>query len=74
MKHKTCSWKCFSLGIHIDFRHRAIDFHFWNWFFSTSNFKYSELGKDYWDFHFELMGKEEEWIKEHYPGFHPIVM
>ncbi len=33
MKQKVCSRKCFSLGFHIDFHHKYIDFHIWNWFF-----------------------------------------
>lgn len=28
----SCHNRCFSLGVHIDFKHKYIDFHIWNWF------------------------------------------
>ncbi len=78
IKRKTnCHNKCFSLGFHIDFKHRYIDFHIWNWFIEIGNHKASLLT--------ETCGKELDELWEYYvkrsneitnkqKDFHPLTI
>ena len=78
MRRKVCSWKCFSFGIHIDFRHRYIDFHFWNWFLSTSDGKYSDIPEpirtEFYDLQNINREIEAEFLKRNLPDWHPMVI
>ncbi len=43
----SCHNRCFSLGFHVDFKNRYIDFHIWNWFIEFGNHFASELKEPY---------------------------
>jgi len=44
--YKCCSWKCFSLGFHIDFRFKYVDLHIWNWYIHIGNDEASNIPKE----------------------------
>ena len=76
IKIKTsCHNRCFSLGFHIDFKNRYIDFHIWNWFIEIGNHDASYLKEPYgkklkelWD---EYSRKQEAIVKFE-KDFHPL--
>lgn len=69
--YQVCSRKCFSLGFHIDFRFKYIDFHIWNWFVhignSESNDVPKEIMKQVYDLQDEYHKKCDELLEEWHP-------
>ena len=62
LKQKTsCHNKCFSLGFHVDFKKKYIDFHIWNWFIEFGNHDSCCLKEPHAK---KLRKLEEKYIKE----------
>lgn len=76
---KVCSWKCFSFGVHIDFQHRYIDLHIWNWFIHLGGLESSEIhDKLAKDEMYELQDRMSELTDRHVRAytkdFHPLLI
>ncbi len=80
VKWKVCSWKCFSLGFHIDILHHYIDLHIWNWFIhigedGTISEVGDQLAKDEM---YELQRKMAEMTDKHIRAYtkdyHPFLI
>ena len=79
MISKICSWKCFSLGFHIDFRHKYIDLHIWNYFLSTSDGRYSDIPEpintEFYNLQTKNREAEDKFLKDKLgEDWHPMIM
>lgn len=76
---KVCSWKCFSLGVHIDFQHRYIDLHIWNWFIHTGDLAHSEIQDqlavdEMYELQRRMGDMTDKHIKAYNKDYHPILV
>jgi len=79
IKHKVCSKKCFSLGFHIDFKHKYIDFHIWNWFIHFGDMTACEitdkLVKDeMYELQKQMSDMTEKHLKAYNKDWHPLII
>ncbi len=79
MIRKVCSWKCFSLGFHVDFRQKYIDLHIWNYFLSTSDGKYSDIPEpistEFYNFQMKNRDAEDKFLKDKLgEDWHPMII
>ena len=64
--YTVCSWKCFSLGFHIDFRNRYIDLHIWNWFIHIGDGKCSDIPDEIMEKVYALQDEGNELMKDYH--------
>lgn len=69
---KVCSWKCFSFGIHIDFRFKYVDFHIWNYFIHLGTLKPSIIPDELFDKIKKMQDDNRKKIDELLKDYHPL--
>lgn len=79
IKQKVCSKKCFSLGFHIDFHHKYIDFHIWNYFIHLGDMTACEitdkLVKDeMYELQKQMSDMTEKHLKAYNKDWHPLII
>jgi len=79
MKMKLCSPKCFSLGFHIDFHHRYIDLHIWNWFIHIGEEESCKIldqlcREEMYELQNHMSDMTEKHIKAHNKDYHPLII
>lgn len=75
----SCHNRCFSLGFHVDFKNRYIEFHIWNWFIHFGSTEASELNDELskaemYDIQNQMSEMMDKHIKAYNKDFHPLVL